>query len=311
MASVYKRSCDKGNRRSIWYFSYKDEHGTRRQKKGFGDKETTEKLARKLEDDARLILAGLKEGVLSPNESTIDFQLSLYKKHLNQRDVSQAQVDTVAMKVKKIAEGTKIETICGIDAQKVEDYLAKRRETGLSKKTSNQYRQAIHQFCRWLCRNSRLNSNPIAEIPKLNVLTDRRRDRRALTGEEFQRLVEAAETGPPVETIDGIERAMKYILAAWTGYRRGEIASLTLSSFHLDSNPATLTVEAKSSKRRKQEVQVLHVEVVERFRNWLKVRTPKHDRFLFPISKEARGFERKTAKMMRKDLQAARDTWIE
>jgi hypothetical protein len=37
---------------------------------------------------------------------------------------------------------------------------------------------------------------------------------------------------------------MMYALAAWTGFRKGEIGSLTLRSLNLDGNPPTATVLA-------------------------------------------------------------------
>ncbi len=80
--------------------------------------------------------------------------------------------------------------------------LAKRRDAGLAKQTNNHYRQAMHQFCRWLCKRSLINANPIAEVPKLNVDTDRRHDRRAISVDEFQRLIIAAEGGKSVQAID-------------------------------------------------------------------------------------------------------------
>jgi integrase len=147
----------------------------------------------------------------------------------------------------------------------------------------------------------------------LNTRLDRRHDRRALGPEEFARLVEAAQSGPPVESIPGHDRAMMYVLAAWTGYRRGEIGSLTLRSLYLDDDPPTATVAAGYSKRRRQDTQVLHPEVVKRLREWLATKgemdpsTP-----LFPVSKGLPGAnERKTSKMMRRDLAAARQKWLE
>jgi integrase len=103
----------------------------------------------------------------------------------------------------------------------------------------------------------------------LNVQTDRRHDRRALAPEEFASLIEAAERGKPIESISGPDRAMMYLLASWTGYRKGEIGSLTLASFDLDSEPPTVTVAAMYSKRKRTDTQVLHPLVVERLRDWL------------------------------------------
>ncbi|MBI3466436.1 MAG: hypothetical protein HY000_25770 [Planctomycetes bacterium] len=50
--------------------------------------------------------------------------------------------------------------------------------------------------------------------------TDRRHDRRPLSPEEFQRLIDAASGGPAIEAIPGSDRAMMYVLAAWTGFRK-------------------------------------------------------------------------------------------
>ena len=49
-----------------------------------------------------------------------------------------------------------------------------------------------------------------------------------------------------------------YVLAAWTGFRKGEIGSLTIRSFQLDADPPTATVEACYSKRQRQDTQMLH-----------------------------------------------------
>jgi integrase len=91
--------------------------------------------------------------------------------------------------------------------------------------------------------------DPLAELRMLNASADRRHDRRPLSSDELKRLVEAAEVGKPVEGITGRDRAMVYLLAAWTGYRKGEIASLTSSSFDLKGEPPTVTVEALYSNR--------------------------------------------------------------
>ncbi len=103
---------------------------------------------------------------------------------------------------------------------------------------------------------------------------------------------------------------MTYVLSAYTGFRKGEIGSLTIRSFDLDSNPATVTVEAAYSKRRRQDKQVLHPVVVERLRRWLRDRSPGDDEILFPIDKRTCGTDRRTAKMMAEDLAAVRRKWL-
>jgi len=160
-------------------------------------------------------------------------------------------------------------------------------------------------------KNGRLRSNPLDALQLLNSRVDRRHDRRALSQEEFARLLEAAEVGAPIEGLVGSDRAMLYILAAWTGLRRGEIGSLTLRNFRLNADPPTVTVEAAYSKHRREDVQVLHLDLVERFKEWLEHRRPMSDReILFPINEATCGIDRRTSKMMRADLSAARRAWI-
>lgn len=310
MASVYRKKSDRKNRRAVWYFSYVDEAGQRRQRKGFTDKAATEKLALKLEEEAKMVREGIRLASPHRDELAILPQMEDYLKHLRQRDVSEKQLENLRPRLEKTIEACNFAYVTDISGQPVEDYLAKRRSNGLAKQTSNHYRQAMHQFCKWLLKRSLIKANPIADIPKLNVDTDRRHDRRAIAVDEFQRLIIAAESGKPVQAIDGIDRAIIYIIAASTGYRRGEISSLTLSSFAFDATPPYVTVEASYSKRRKKDVQVLPVEVVEKIKEWLELRVPKHESLLFPLTKETCGIDRRTSKMMKRDLQSARDAWI-
>jgi hypothetical protein len=60
VATVYKRSQDKGKRRSCWYVGYTDAQGKRMTVKGFSDKAESERLAARLEEESRLIKHGLK-----------------------------------------------------------------------------------------------------------------------------------------------------------------------------------------------------------------------------------------------------------
>ena len=54
--------------------------------------------------------------------------------------------------------------------------------------------------------------------------------------------------------LSGPHRALCYRLALTTGLRRNEIRSLAWASFDLDSDEATVTVEAGYSKRRRRDV---------------------------------------------------------
>ena len=101
-----------------------------------------------------------------------------------------------------------------------------------------------------------------------------------------------------------------YLLAASTGYRRGEIGSLTSRSFLLDADPPTVTVQATHSKRRRKDTQVLPPEVAGHLRAWLKSKRPAVDELLFPVSAASGGLDRRTSEMMQRDLATARKAWL-
>jgi len=152
----------------------------------------------------------------------------------------------------------------------------------------------------------------ISGIAKLNADTDRRHDRRPMSMDEFMLLLHAAETGPPAVGLIGPDRAMLYILATWTGFRRSELGSLKLKNFvGLDTESPFITLQATYSKRRRNDHQVLHPDIAERFKKWLEIRKPVSDvEILFPISKESCGTDRKTSDMISFDLAAARRAWL-
>ena len=310
MATIYKRKQDSLKRRQYWYIGFTDSQGKRCTKRGFTDRAATERLAFQIEEEMRMVKEGLKAPALDLKQFTIVQAVTEFSRHLANRDVSEKQVWAVSSKIQRVMASCGYHRVIEIRGTGVENCLGVYRAEGMSKQTSNHYLTAIGQFCRWLVKTRRLTENPVADLKKLNVQTDRRHDRRALSMEEFSRLLEATKSGRTVEGIVGTDRAMMYVLAAWTGYRKGEIGSLRRSSFDLEGNPPTVTVAANYSKRKRRDVQVLHLMVVEQFREWLLEKQPTAEAILFPVSAKSSGYERKTAKMMRVDLAKARATWL-
>lgn len=145
--------------------------------------------------------------------------------------------------------------------------------------------------------------------------------RRALLQEELWRLIEAAERRIPFRDLTGEDRAVLYLLAAFTGLRASELASLTDGSFDFVSEPPTLTVEAAYSKHRREDILPLHPQLVTRLQVWLQDRhkrslecdpgpaadtTTDEPQLLFPGT-----WVERAGPMLRKDLAAARKNWLE
>jgi integrase len=89
------------------------------------------------------------------------------------------------------------------------------------------------------------------------------------------------------------------------------LGSLTLRNFNLKRNNPTVSVEAAYSKHRRDDLQVLHPDIVERFLKWLEIRQPANEReILFPISNKTSDVDRRTSEMMMFDLNYARNLWL-
>jgi len=246
-------------------------------------------------------------GIVDPFErhrkKRISDHLTDFENHLRDNGDSEQHVRLTTDRASAILTSCEFVLIDDISPGAVESFLAEFRARGRSIQTSNHYLRAIKQFCRWLVTDRRTSDNRIAHLKMLNVKTDRRHDRRALSADEFATLIESAETGPSVEGVLGSDRAMLYILAAWTGFRRKELSSLTFRSFKFDGELPTVRVQASYSKRRRTDSIPLHPVVVNRLRAWLETKGDiDRDQPLFAL-RTAGGHFRKTAKMMRLDLE--------
>jgi len=132
----------------------------------------------------------------------------------------------------------------------------------------------------------------------MNADVEAGRQRRALPPEEFAALIAAARQGLSVRRLSGEDRAMLYLVAAYTGLRESELFSLTPQSFDLDADPPMVTVEAGSSKRRRRDTLPVRPDLADLIREWLADKPAEGK--LWPG-----GWWRHGAKMVRVDLAAA------
>jgi len=310
MASVYRR------KNGCYAITYQVRPGKRKTVKGCKDRAATEALARKLESDAML----RREGVIDPKADqyakaeakplmvedddgkVAGGHLADFYDALTAKGVTKGRADLVRTRVAKVLRLTKAERISDLAPSTVQVAIDTIRKEGLSLQTCNDTLRAIKQFGRWLWRDGRVRDHVLAHLTGYNVALDRRHDRRALADEELARLIQTAEGGDDVLGMPGPERAMLYRLAVGTGFRAGELRSLTPESFDLDAEPPTVTVEAGYSKHRREDVQPIRPDLADLLRPWLKSKEDGKPVFKMPA---------KTAKMMRKDLDTGREAWLE
>ena len=305
MASIYRRK-----QGGTFYITYFVRPGKRRTVKGSRDKASTEALARKLESDAMLRANGVIDPkadqyakaeakplmVEDDDRKVAGGHLADFYDALMAKGVTKGRADLVRTRVVKVLRLTKAEHISDLAPSAVQVAIDTIRKGGLSLQTCNDTLRAMKQFSRWLWRDGRARDHVLAHLTGYNVALDRRHDRRALTDEELSRLIQTAENGGAVLGMAGPERAMLYRLAVGTGFRAGELRSLTPESFDLDAEPPTVTVEAGYSKHRREDVQPIRRDLAGVLRPWLEGKEGGKPVFKIPS---------KTAKMMRADLAGA------
>jgi integrase len=322
MASIFK---PKGSKKYI--ILYHDENGERRKKTGSTDKAVTERLARDLEN--RVILR--REGLIDPKDEgyrdhatrPLSEHLDAWRDTLLHEGSTPKHADQTADRVRRLIAvvfGARPNDVDGktmsrarqeearkmigrlvdkarlsdIGTERVQAALATFRDSGRSAQTCNHYRAGIRAFARWAKRTGRLRDYPLDGLTGFNAKEDRRHDRRTLSLDELTRLIAVAERGPDFQAMTGSARALCYRLAASTGLRYSEIASVRPGSF--DWNAPSVTVEAAYTKNGDPATLPIPSDLPADLRPY--VATLAADSPVFPLP--AKGVD-----MLRVDLEAA------
>jgi integrase len=294
-----------------WYAQYRDADGTVKRRPAFTDKRASEKFAEDLEAKA----IRRKMGLPGSTQSIFDLELKeliiRFDGYLRSKNNTKHHCNQTIRRIEKIFAGAKISVWGQISPTNVLSWLAEQREVGeIGIKTSNYYLTSVKEFCNWAVADGIVSENPLRGAKPMNSDGDVRRKRRAISSEEFERLILAARTGESIQCVTGEERALLYIVAAWTGFRRGELASLTRSQIKLDDSQPTIVVGAAYSKRRRQDTIPIHPVVADELRRWFEMYPKKDNEIVFSLT-SANGYLRATSKMMAIDLASAKVVWIE
>ena len=273
MASIYKKGPDKKRPGSAWYIAYTDEHGRRKNLKGYTDKQATVALSPKLETEADL----RRRGVVVPHADAfarheahpVGEHLADWHAYLLGKGSTAKHADLSLNRATGVVELSKVARLADLSESRAQAALKLVRDGGASLRSVHHYTRAIKGFSRWLWRDRRVREDALAHLTSQNADADRRHERRALKPEEQARLIRAAEKGRVVMKMAGPDRAMLCRIALGTGLRAAEIRSLVARSFDLDSLTPTITVGAAYSKHRRDDVQPIRADLAAALRPWL------------------------------------------
>ena len=258
-------------RTAKWYGWYKDPQSGKTIRVPLSeDKAVAQQMLAQLIANVERGKAGLADPFTEHCKRPIREHLEDYRQDMRNREVTASQVQLVHSRILRVIELAGLKTLADVSPARVQAAIAHlRQQEDRSIQTCNFYLQAIKQLCRWLIREQRLESNPIAHLQRGNVRLDRRHDRRDLTPDEVAALLAAARSGPAMRGLSGSDRALLYTVALYTGLRASELASLTTASLCLDGETPSVIVAAAYSKHRREDRLPLHPDLVTALRPWV------------------------------------------
>ena len=244
-----------------------------------------------------LKVAGHRDAIAANAYSPLSAHLNDWHAVLLAKGDTAKHANLVSKRARRVVDECEFAFWPDLSASKVQMFLADlRNREGLSVQTSNFYLQAIKQFCRWMVLDGRATESPMVYLQGGNVKTDRRHDRRDLDPQQARHLFEVTYRAPRRFKMTGPERVMLYVVTAETGFRVKELRSLTPAAFDLDGDPPTVTVRAGYSKRRREDVQPIRLELAADLQCFMAE---------MPRTKPVFNMPEKMAKMLRADLKDA------
>ncbi len=186
-----------------------------------------------------------------------------------------------------------------------DSFMAWRSKQTFSAKTVNDYLDAANGLMKWMHRAARLEENPLKTVRKVKTAGQETVQRRALSDDEVQRLLEVAGPRRPV-----------YLTALNSGLRRAELAALQKGDCLLYGDNAYLKVRASTTKNNKAATIWLNDEVAAELKALVKPganpsepvfeRIPDMDQFRNDLA--AAGIPYVDAQGRRADFHALRHT---
>jgi integrase len=249
-------------------------NGKRKQQPLTQDRDTSETLLRRLQTEQDSRRANGADRYCDERLRPIGELLTEYGDYLTSKGNTPLHVATSLSRCRSLIAATKVKTIGDLEGGRILKTLSEwrqRKAKSLSIETSNHYLVAVKSFSRWLFTQRRSPDDPLAGLKRMNADTDRRKVRRPLTPVELALLTDVAQISKRTFRGDDwqltpADRTMLYLVAAYTGLRAQECASLTKASFDLEAG--TFTVEAKSAKNRRRTTLPLHPALADRLRIW-------------------------------------------
>ena len=166
------------------------------------------------------------------------------------KDTTDEHIQSTMSKIDRAINGCTWLCLADIREQDVLDHL---KAMDVSQATRNRHRSALRSFTGWCIKTKRLDADPLVGLGTFDEVDEPDRQRRALTDAELSSLLETTRGKRLMRYgFSGEDRWALYLLAAGSGFRRSELASLVPAAMHLDGDPPFVTLTARASKAKRR-----------------------------------------------------------
>ena len=223
--------------------------------KGYTDKAASAQMGAKMEREKAQGEQGLQDIYKSHRRRTITEHIAEWVAELVQLGRDDAYIAPCKARMERLAKECGWGTLGAISA----DSFCKWRETAMTNaahnrkdrsklvpalmasRSKNHYLITLRTFCRWCIKRKRIGGNPVADVEKVEESGDVRRERRALTAEELQRLLVAIPE----------HYRLGYQMLMGTGLRRGELLALRWGDVRLNAPHPFIQLRAATTKSKR------------------------------------------------------------
>ena len=256
-----------------WTAQYTDETGTVRR---VSTKTTNRSVAEKIIARYEAEIDRVKSGVVTREELekaqikqvTFDEALERFRTKMVADGSTPGHVATTFQRISRFFYDTGIDSLVKIRRETAEHWIANEvQKQTLTPSSINHYLTAVKSFAKYLVDIELLPNEPLKSIRKLNEAVGQRKNRRAMTAEEVERFLQAAETRKCRAKGKTDERLLVYNLLLGTGLRSTELSLLTPSQIDFEHN--RLTIETAKTTNKKVNVLPLRADLVQSLKEWV------------------------------------------
>ncbi len=289
-------------RSTKWYGQFTDANGKTVRRPLSANKTAAQKMLA----DLLAAVEREKAGIVTPADldrvRPLEDLIEDFARYLEHRGTKPENVRKAVYRLRYVVRHAKAIRAAQLTHDAVQAALASLK--GASVETRNAYLAAAKHFTRWANERDYLPRDPLARLKRRSSEGRSTRVRRALSLEQLAAILRAAgQSERTYRSRTGPDRRAIYAVAIGTGFRVGEIASLSPRSFRLDGHPV-VTLAAECAKNGKPATQPIAPEVAAILAEYLAGRSG--DAPLWPGT-----WVDHAAAMLRVDLDAAGIPYVE